>query len=80
MNSRVNISDWGGWAPVADGAEEARGESTLAALERRHVEQALRRHGGNLARTARALGISLSTLKRKARQFRLRDADAPRSG
>ncbi len=46
-------------------------EVTLDALERRHVEGALSRNDGNLARTARALGISLSTLKRKVRQYRL---------
>lgn len=47
----------------ADGA-------TLETVERRHIEAVLRQEGGNLARTARALRISLSTLKRKLRQFR----------
>lgn len=41
---------------------------TLEALEQRHIERTLESHQGNLARTARALGISLSTLKRKLRR------------
>ncbi|MCU0293500.1 MAG: sigma 54-interacting transcriptional regulator, partial [Thermoanaerobaculaceae bacterium] len=47
--------------------------ATLEELERRHIEEALRRLGFNLSRTARALGISLSTLKRKIRTFGLRE-------
>ncbi len=42
---------------------------TLEAVERRHIEAVLRRENGNLARTARALGIALTTLKRKLRQY-----------
>ena len=38
---------------------------TLAEVERRHIERALQRHDGNLTRAAAALGISLSTLKRR---------------
>ena len=38
---------------------------TLAELERRHIEQVLAQLDSNFSRTARALGISLSTLKRK---------------
>ncbi len=38
---------------------------TLAELERRHIEQVLAELDSNFSRTARALGISLSTLKRK---------------
>ncbi len=41
---------------------------TLEVLEQRYIERTLESHQGNLARTARALGISLSTLKRKLRR------------
>jgi DNA-binding NtrC family response regulator len=44
---------------------------SLESLERRHIERSLVRFSFNLARTARALGISLSTLKRKVRAFGL---------
>jgi transcriptional regulator with PAS, ATPase and Fis domain len=37
----------------------------LAAVELRHIRSTLERLDGNLARTARALGISLNTLKKK---------------
>jgi DNA-binding NtrC family response regulator len=47
--------------------------ATLEDIERRHIEEALRRLGFNLSRTARALGISLSTLKRKVRTSGLRE-------
>ncbi len=45
-------------------AEETAG-LPLAEVERRHIQSALRASAGNLARAARALGISLSTLKRR---------------
>ncbi len=57
-----------GHSPVGEAAGEA---ETLAVAEQRHVETALRRESGNLARTARALGISLSTLKRKVKEYAL---------
>ena len=37
-------------------------------VERRAIEEALRKHGGNRTRAARELGISLRTL-----QYRLKD-------
>lgn len=40
----------------------------LAELERRHIAATLTALGGNLTRTARTLGISLSTLKRRLRE------------
>lgn len=46
--------------------------TTLEEVERRHIEATLRRLDFNLSRTARALGISLSTLKRRARALGLR--------
>jgi two-component system, NtrC family, response regulator AtoC len=39
----------------------------LTEVEQRHIAAAVAAHGGNLTRAARALGISLSTLKRKIR-------------
>jgi DNA-binding NtrC family response regulator len=57
----------------ASTSHRAPSAATLDEIERRHVEETFRACGGNLAQTARALGISLSTLKRKARRFGLRD-------
>lgn len=37
----------------------------LAELEKQHIMNALRKYGGNKSQAAKALGISLSTLKRK---------------
>jgi transcriptional regulator with PAS, ATPase and Fis domain len=45
--------------------------STLEELERRYIGYALGRLSGNYTRTAQALGISLSTLKRKVRLYGL---------
>jgi DNA-binding NtrC family response regulator len=42
---------------------------SLSEVERRHLESALRWSGGNRAQAARAVGISLSTLKRRLRDF-----------
>jgi len=56
--------------PAAD-ADPVYGDVTMEAVERTHLADSLRRHGGNLARTARAMGISLSTLKRKKKRFKL---------
>jgi len=41
---------------------------TLAELEERHIAEALRRTGGNLAQASRLLDMSLSTLKRRVRR------------
>ena len=49
--------------------------SSLAEVERRHIQHVLNTCSGNYTRTARALGISLSTLKRKVKRFGL---DSPR--
>lgn len=43
----------------------------LAEVEKRHIESSLRLMNGNLARTARTLGIGLSTLKRKIKGYSL---------
>ncbi len=57
-------------APPTSPREPAlEGTFSLEAVERRHIEAALLREEGNLARTARALGIALTTLKRKLKQY-----------
>ncbi len=45
------------------------GDSTLEAMEKNHIRNALRQFSGNYTRTARAMGISLSTLKRKIKRY-----------
>jgi DNA-binding NtrC family response regulator len=55
------------------GAGTVRGDVTMEEVERVHLAESLKRHGGNLAQTARAMGISLSTLKRKRKRFGLAD-------
>ncbi len=43
----------------------------LEEIEKQHIKYALEELSGNLTKTAKALGISLSTLKRKVRDFNL---------
>lgn len=54
---------------------ETRGDDTivpLSEMERNHIMHALEKLGGNSTKAARALGISLSTLKRKVKEYRLK--------
>lgn len=44
----------------------------LEEMEKNHIRNTLNRLSGNLTKTATALGISLSTLKRKLREYNLR--------
>jgi DNA-binding NtrC family response regulator len=44
---------------------------TLEQVERSHISAVLEHHSGNLTRTAKALGIALSTLKRKVKLYGL---------
>ena len=59
------------WAPVlAESAERVSGsrkalDLSLRAVEQRHIESVLAQFGGNKRQTARALGLSRSTLDRK---------------
>ncbi len=46
--------------------------STLDEMERKHIVYALERYGNNFTQTAKALGIALSTLKRKLKAHGLR--------
>ncbi len=45
--------------------------TTLEAMERNHIEKALTKYTGNYTQTAKALDISLSTLKRKVKNYNL---------
>lgn len=46
--------------------------STIEEMEKKHIKKALEKLSGNYTRTAEALGISLSTLKRKAMEYGLK--------
>ena len=61
--------------PVREGEDLA-----LSAVEHRHVCRVVRLQGGNLSRSARALGISLSTLKRKLGQYGFHEPNLARTG
>ncbi|MDA8088459.1 MAG: sigma-54 dependent transcriptional regulator [Nitrospiraceae bacterium] len=71
-------SEWEGGQPAApgDGAVAAAtpGEDllSLAEVEKNYIRHALSRLSDNLTRTAKALGISLSTLKRKVKEYGLK--------
>jgi len=54
--------------PQADSALN-RGELTLKSLEKMHIAEAIRRHGGNRKAAARGLGIHPSTLFRKIKSL-----------
>lgn len=45
---------------------------TLEEMEKNHIRNTLNRLSGNLTKTAKALGIALSTLKRKLREYNLK--------
>ncbi len=62
-------------APAATGEDLA-----LAAVEQRHIRRVVQLRGGNLSRSARDLGISLSTLKRKLGQYGSREVSLARTG
>ena len=54
----------------AAGQKSAAGSSvTLEDMEKDHILSALTEHAGNYSRAARAVGISLSTLKRKLKKY-----------
>ncbi len=57
--------------PHADPASEKRPRA-LSEMEEEHIARLLREYGGNRCRVADALGISVRTLYRKLRKYRLR--------
>ncbi|MGE3774388.1 MAG: sigma-54-dependent Fis family transcriptional regulator [Gammaproteobacteria bacterium] len=59
-------------APSAAAATPAPVFTGLKALERAAIEEALQRHGGNLCRVARELGVARSTLYQKLDFYALR--------
>lgn len=59
--------------PVREGPA-GRNLSPMELAERAAILEALRRHGGNKARAAAALGIGRATLYRKLREYQGRDA------
>ncbi|WP_328420430.1 helix-turn-helix domain-containing protein [Streptomyces sp. NBC_00443] len=59
--------------PVREGPA-GRNLSPMEVAERAAILEALRRHGGNKARAAAALGIARATLYRKLREYQGRDA------
>jgi DNA-binding NtrC family response regulator len=56
---------------AAEGTRAARRTVPLDALEREAIAQALDRHGGNVAKVARALGLSRPTLYRRMERYGL---------
>jgi len=59
---------------VAGGPTPAEGPDDLERLERRHVEDVLRRHGGNKVQAAKALGVSRRSLYRLIDKYQLGEA------
>jgi DNA-binding NtrC family response regulator len=55
-----------------DAADDGDGGRTLRDAERRFLEGALKTHGGNILRTARALGVSRGMLYRKIEKYGLK--------
>jgi DNA-binding NtrC family response regulator len=51
-------------------AAESPNVHSLDAIEKKHILAAIQEHGGNYSRAARAIGISLSTLKRRLKQYK----------
>ncbi len=74
--------------PPAAGAAAANGprsfreakERAVAAFERDYLGEALRRHGGNITRTAEALGMYRQNLQQKMRELGLTAGDAGKDG
>ncbi len=59
-------------APPRAVAEHPEDGPTLEEAERRHIEAALRAHGGNILATAKAIGVSRGLLYRKIDKFGLK--------
>jgi DNA-binding NtrC family response regulator len=64
----------GGPARAGQGKSQRPDEKTinsLAEVEKNHIRLVLERNSGNITRTARTLGIAISTLKRKIKAYEL---------
>ncbi|MBI5846849.1 MAG: sigma-54-dependent Fis family transcriptional regulator [Nitrospirae bacterium] len=55
----------------AEQKSAAGSSSTLTDMEKTHILSAVAEHAGNYSRAARAVGISLSTLKRKLKKYQM---------
>ena len=51
------------------------GKSAVEGFEREYLLTALRRHGGNISRTAESIGMVRQSLQQKIRELGLRDED-----
>ena len=56
----------------SDAGEAGAGALSLEEVEKNHIKLSLKEHSGNLTRTAKSLGIALSTLKRKIKIYGLK--------
>jgi DNA-binding NtrC family response regulator len=56
---------------TANGTADSAG--SLREMERKHVATSLRKHGWNISRTARALGIDRVTLYNKIKRYQIRE-------
>jgi DNA-binding NtrC family response regulator len=66
-------------SPASRGLAVESEDLNLERLERRVIERALQRTGGNLVEAGRLLGMSRATLYRKLKTYKLRETRAPRS-
>jgi DNA-binding NtrC family response regulator len=64
-----------GHAAAAGEADTAEIPSSLAEVERTHIERVLAQYQGNVTRAAVALGIDRRTLQRKLRGFGIAASD-----
>ena len=62
-------------APALPASLSADARAQLKDLERQMIVEALQQQGGNKAAVARELGIPLSTLKRRIKEYRIDDAE-----
>ncbi|GAB4194980.1 MAG: sigma 54-interacting transcriptional regulator [Sandaracinaceae bacterium] len=71
----ARVSSPGLAEPTRESAPEIGRPLSLAELERRHIEQTLAAHGGNVTKAAISLGIDRRTLQRKLRGYGISVAD-----
>ncbi len=60
-----------GSAPAPAAQKKVKRPTSLSEIERDHIRAVLAEHSNNYSRAARAIGISLSTLKRKIKKYDL---------
>ncbi len=67
----ISVEDMNVSSPATGGGDDSGEVASLAELERRHIENTLRRFGGRKGDTAKALGIDRKTLRGKIRKYDL---------